>query len=128
MRDDYVPPATKLEDRHDALLLRHSRLRLAMSKWNEIARSMGYDGVEPALLSLQAMQKGPRPATEKPAPAGYWRCQCGEAHSNENKRCPGEVREAIPPQSPWKCDCGQLNTYWATTCGRCEREPQSEKE
>lgn len=28
------------------------------------------------------------------------------------------------PADPWNCpDCGQRNSFWATTCGRCEKSP-----
>lgn len=29
------------------------------------------------------------PRSAQPPPVGYWRCECGEAHSNKLSRCPG---------------------------------------
>lgn len=49
------------EQRDAAELHRLRQKNAAVARWHALAVSMGYDGVEPALLSLQAMTKGPRP-------------------------------------------------------------------
>lgn len=49
--------------------------------------------IDPRSLSREDLTKMARESglkVDAPAPPGYWRCHCGEAHSNENKRCPGE--------------------------------------
>lgn len=61
MRDDIVPPATTPEQRDAAQMIRDASLRRRVREWNELAKSMGYEGVEDALLSLRAMKRGPRP-------------------------------------------------------------------
>lgn len=51
-----------------------------------------------------------RLAVTKEAPPGYWRCHCGEAHSNKLARCPGKPAgtSAGPPgqQNGPGCDAG----------------------
>lgn len=64
MRDDIVPPATTQEQRDAAELIRLRRLRDVLRRCNELAASMGYEGAEAALLSLQAMKRGPRKLSE----------------------------------------------------------------
>lgn len=64
MRDDMVPPDTSPENKLQAALTREQQLRDCMHRWNLLAQSMGYDGVEPALQSLQAMKRGPQAITE----------------------------------------------------------------
>jgi hypothetical protein len=47
------------ENKQAAALERYDRLKACTSRWHALSVSMGYDGVEPALLSLQAMKRGP---------------------------------------------------------------------
>ena len=49
------------ENNRAAALHRYDRLKACTTRGQALAVSMGYDGVEPALLSLQAMKRGPRP-------------------------------------------------------------------
>lgn len=67
MREDIVPPDTTPENKLQAALLREARLRDYLHQMNLLAQSMGYDGVEPALRSLQAMKRGPRPTPGEPS-------------------------------------------------------------
>lgn len=49
------------EQRIGSALARYERLRSCTTRWHELSVSMGYDGTEDALRSLQAMKRGPRP-------------------------------------------------------------------
>lgn len=64
MRDDIIPPALTLEQKHGALQVRHDRIMLAVRRWNAKAAECGFDGVEDALDSLMAMKRGPRALTQ----------------------------------------------------------------
>lgn len=63
MRDDIVPPDTTRENKQAAALVRYERLKACTRRWHALAVEIGYDGVEPALLALQAMKRNQRTRT-----------------------------------------------------------------